>query len=166
MRSRVKKDAILIATCLGILFGHPLFGQEAGKTSGAKSQSGSPQAFVQVTAVAAETSTIRLGADTATIITAQILLSGPRIPSDRNVKVEVSTYYTDPPNNELLYEGQAQTIGLHEGVTVVKFHAHATAHTFVGKIRVAVTVEQVPNGIHVKDPEPEEYTTDLTIIGP
>ncbi len=88
------------------------------------------------------------------------------MPPDPKATVEVGTYSSDPPNNELRYENPTRTVSLQKGVTVVRFKAETTPKTLQGKVKVAATIGGVTNGISIKDSEPKDFLAELTTLEP
>ena len=125
-----------------------------------------PEPYVQVTSVKAEPSTIHKSQNpAATIITVQITLRG-QAPPNAEAVIEAGSFSSDPPNNELKYENPTRTVSLEKGVTVVKFEAETTPKTFSGKIKVAATLGGATKGINIKDSEPKDLLTELTVSDP
>lgn len=120
------------------------------------------QSYVQVTAVTAEPAVLRTKEPKAATVTVQVLLRGQAPPNPKAI-IEIGTSSTDPPNNVLKYENPTRTVSLVSGVTVVKFKAEVTPKTFVGRIKLAVTIGGATKGISIKDSEPKDYIAELTI---
>jgi len=132
------------------------------------SQAAAPvsEPYVQVSSVTVEPAAIHKSesSNTATVVV-QVFVLG-KVPPNPKAVIEVGTYSSDPPNNELKYENPTRTVSLVKGVTVVKFKAETTPKTFQGKMKVAATLGGATKGINIKDSEPHDYLAELTVIDP
>ena len=140
---------------------------EAGTLSGIF-QAAAPvsEPYVQVSSVTVEPAAIhKTDSPNATAVVVQIFLLGQAPPNPKAV-IELGSYSSDPPNNELKYENPTRTVSLVKGVTVVKFKAETTSKSFQGKIKVAATLGGATKGINVKHSEPKDYLAELTVIDP
>jgi hypothetical protein len=125
-----------------------------------------PQPYVQVTSVTVEPSTIHniQKSSTATVVV-QILLQG-EAPPDQKITLEVGTFSSNPPNNELEYDHPTRSVSLQEGVTVEKIKVVTTRKTVEGKIKIKALISAAPNGVNIKAPEsPEDSLGELTVVG-
>jgi len=126
-----------------------------------------PAPYVQITSVTVEPSTIHktLEPNTATV-TVQIMLIG-QAPPNSTVKVEALTSSSDPPGNNVRYS-KIQTVPLKKGdVTVVKFKAEASPQTVKGKLIVTAAIDDVTDGVNVKDPwSPKDSEAELKTLDP
>jgi hypothetical protein len=141
---------------------------EEAETPLVRSQASGPvtEPYVQVTSVTVEPSAIhKTQKPNKASVIVQIMLRG-QAPANPEAIVEVGTYSSDSPNNELKYENPTRTVSLVQGVTVVKFKAETTPKTFQGKIKVAATLGGATKGIDIKDSEPKDYLADLTVLDP
>jgi hypothetical protein len=163
MKNRLVGRSLLSLTLMGCIL---LIGEARTAVSHPQVATPVSDADVQVTSVTAEPSTIHKtqSPNTATVIV-QILLRGQAPPKPEAI-VEVGSYSSDPPNNELRYENPTRTVQLEKGVTVVKFKAETVPKSFQGKIKVAVTLGGATKGISVKDSEPKDYIAELTVVDP
>jgi hypothetical protein len=87
-------------------------------------------------------------------------------PPDPKAVVEVGTYSSDPPENNLKYETPTRTFSLQKGVTVVKFKAESGPQTVRGKLIVTATLSGSTKGINVKDSPLKDSTAELTVLDP
>lgn len=124
-------------------------------------------AYVQVTSVTVEPSVIHKTKDPMeTTVIVQILLQG-EAPPDPEVKLDVSTYSSDPPNNTLRFGEPTRKITLREGLTTVRAKAESTPDTIAGKIRIIADITQPTKGVNIKAPDPPENgIAELTIADP
>jgi len=117
MEKKFVGPSLLIVTVMGCV----LLTRDA-RTAPSYPQAPTPvsESYVQVTSVTIEPSTIHRTQDpnTATVI-AQILLGGQAPPNPEAI-IEVGTYSSDPPNDELKYEKPTRTVSLEKGVSQIQ----------------------------------------------
>jgi len=145
--------------------GSGLVGGEPG-TPSVQSQAPAPvsEPYVQVSSVTVEPASVhKTGKPSTATVIIQVFLLG-QVPPDSKAVIEVGTYSSDPPNNDLKYENPTQTVSLVKGVTVVKFKAETTPKTFQGKMKVAATIGGATKGINIKGSEPKDYLAELTVL--
>lgn len=132
----------------------------------AAQDSSSDEAYVQVSSVTVEPSTIhKVNSPNETTVVVQIIL-GPRVPPDSTAKVAVGTYSTDPPGNNLTYD-PVQTVSLNESPVTVKLKARTGPQTGAGKLIVAASIIGATNGVKVKPPQdPKAWQAKLLIADP
>ena len=161
MQSRFLTCSLLLLTPISCVILAP----ETGMLSGL-SQAAAPvsEPYVQVSSVSIEPAAIHKteSSNTATV-TVQVFVLG-QVPPNPKAVIEVGTYSSDPPNNELKYENPTRTVSLVKGVTVVKFKAETTPKTFQGKMKVAATIGGATKGINIKGSEPKDYLAELTVL--
>ena len=132
----------------------------------AQSSESVPEAYVQITSVTVEPSIIhKRQAPRSAIVTVQVMLRG-QAPPHAEAIIEVGTYSTDPPDDELKYENPTRTVPLEKAVTTAKFNAEITTKTVPGKIRVAATLGGATKGINVKPSDPEPLRAEMTVVEP
>jgi len=86
-------------------------------------------------------------------------------PPNATARVDLGTYSTDPPGNNVSYEQQSQAAPLKEKLTVVKFNLSSTSQTVPGKIVVAAIIHNTTKGVNIKAPEePKNWRAELTIL--
>ena len=123
--------------------------------------------YVQVTSVSVELSTIHKDSKPdRTAIFVQIMLLG-EAPPDATAGVNVGTYSSDPPENDVSYPKQTQTIALKEKLTVVKFIAESSSKTVSGKVIIAANIHETSKGVRIKQPEsPKDWRAELATLDP
>jgi hypothetical protein len=132
----------------------------------AQTPSGNDKPWVQVTSVTIEPGTVHASKQphTATI-TVQIILRG-QAPPDAKAKVEVATYSSVPPGNNVVYSG-VQTVSLKEKLMAVRFTAETLSTSVAGKLTVAASIDETTGGVKIKQPEPSNnWRAELTIAEP
>ncbi len=109
MQSRFLTCSLLLLTPISCVILAP----EAGMLSGL-SQAAAPvsEPYVQVSSVSIEPAAIHKteSSNTATV-TVQVFVLG-QVPPNPKAVIEVGTYSSDPPNNELKYENPIRAAGL------------------------------------------------------
>jgi hypothetical protein len=126
-----------------------------------------PDTYAQITSVTVEPSSIHKAKEPSeTTVIIQILLQG-EAPPDPEVKLDVSTYSSDPPNNTLRFDDPTRKVALREGLTTVRAKAESTPETTAGKIRIIADITQPTKGVNIKAPDPPENgIAELTIVDP
>jgi len=139
---------------------------EAGAPSLTHPQSvDAAEPYVQVTSAVLDPSTIhKAGQPRTSTVIVQIMLRG-EVPPNVTARVDVGTYSTDPPGNDVAYEQQSQAAPLKEKLTVVKFNLTSSSQTVPGKIVVAAIIHSTTKGVNIKAPEePKDWHAELTIL--
>jgi len=122
---------------------------------------------IQVTSVAVEPSTIYKDRkpDRATIFV-QIMLRG-EAPPKATARVDIATYSSDPPDNEVSYPEHSQTIPLNEKLVVAKFTVESIPRTVSGKVILAANIQEAAKGVNIKRPEStKDWLAELMINAP
>jgi hypothetical protein len=115
-----------------------------------------PLPWVQVTSVTVEPSTVhKTGADNLIV---QILLWGEP-PPEPEIKLEVGTHSSDPPDNTVKYDKPTRSVRLHKGVNVEKITVNADSNTRKGTIRIIAIIMGVSKGLNIKPPDSSENCT-------
>lgn len=164
----MRNNSLAFLTALVVLVTCAVIRGHAGALSGPHGQlAETAEPYVQVTSVTIEPSTIHKAQQpyVATIIV-QIMLRG-EAPPDSTARVDVGTYFTDPPGNKVSYDNQSRTITLKEKLTSAKFSAQSTPQTAAGKVVVAAVVSKTTKGVNIKEPDdPKNYRAELVVSDP
>ena len=160
------KKKFLLPSVFGLLLLSPSFFPGGVRTEArpGRLQEDVPQPWVQITSVIVEPSTIRKTQEpNAATLVVQILLWG-NPPPGPEIKLEVGTYSSHPPDIAVKYEKPTRQVPLHQGVNVVKVKLEPGPDSKAGKINIIAIIMGASKGLNIKQPDsPELCQAKLTI---
>jgi hypothetical protein len=156
-----------LASFIALIYCVPMGGLAEGLYTANEKHAPDEEPYVQVTSVSVELPTIHKDSKPdGTAVFVQIMLRG-EAPPNATARVDVGTYSSDPPENDVSYPKQTQTIPLKEKLTVVKFTAESSSKTVSGKVIIAANIHETSKGVRIKQPEsPKDWRAELITAVP